>query len=78
MEEPGGCVGAFQSAEWALVKRLTGIDEVVAIRVVSSAYLRLLIFHLVILIPACASSSLAFLMMLSAYKLNNQGDNMQA
>ena len=31
-----------------------------AIRVVSSAYLRLLIFLLAILIPACASSSLAF------------------
>ena len=31
-----------------------------AIRVVSSAYLRLLIFLLVILIPACASSSPAF------------------
>ena len=24
-----GCVGAFQSTEWALVKRLTGTDEVV-------------------------------------------------
>ena len=23
-----GCVGAFQSAEWALVKWLTGTDEV--------------------------------------------------
>ena len=34
-----------------------------AISVESSAYLRLLIFLLVILIPACASSSLAFLMM---------------
>ena len=32
-------------------------------RVVSSAYLRLLIFLLAILIQACASSSLAFLMM---------------
>ena len=40
-----------------------------AIRVVSSAYLRLLIFLLAILIPACASSSLAFHMMFSAYKL---------
>ena len=48
-----------------------------AIRVVSSAYLRLLIFHLAILIPACASSSLAFLMIYSAYKLNKQGDNIQ-
>ena len=40
-----------------------------------SAYLRLLIFLLVILIPACASFSPAFLMMYSAYKLNKQGDN---
>ena len=37
-----------------------------AIRVVSSAYLRLLIFLLAILIPACASSSPVFLMMYSA------------
>ena len=48
-----------------------------SIRVVSSAYLRLLIFLLAILIPACASSSPAFLMMYSAYKLNKQGDNIQ-
>jgi len=40
--------------------------------VVSSAYLRLLIFLLAILIPACAYSSPAFLMMYSAYKLNKQ------
>ena len=46
------------------------------IRVVSSTYLRLLIF-LAILIPPCASSSPAFLMMYSAQKLNKQGDNMQ-
>ena len=43
----------------------------------SSAYQRLLIFLLAILIPACASSSSAFLMMYSAYKLNKQGDNTQ-
>ena len=43
----------------------------------SSAYLRLLIFLPAILIPACASSSVAFLMMYSAYKLNKQGDNIQ-
>ena len=30
-----------------------------------------------ILIPACASSSAAFYMMYSAYKLNKQGNNMQ-
>ena len=46
-------------------------------RVVSSAYLRLLIFLPAILIPACASSSPGFLMMYSAYKLNKQGDNIQ-
>ena len=48
-----------------------------AIKVVSSAYLRLLIFLPAILIPACASHSPAFHMMHSAYKLNKQGDNIQ-
>ena len=48
-----------------------------AIRVVSSAHLRLLIFLPTILIPACASSNLAFLMMYSTHKLNKQGDNIQ-
>ena len=48
-----------------------------AIRVVSSAYLRLLIFLPAISIPVCASSNLAFHMMYSAYKLNQQGDNIQ-
>ena len=44
---------------------------------VSSTYLRLLIFLPAILIPACVSSSPAFLIMYSAYKLNKQGDNIQ-
>ena len=48
-----------------------------AIRVVSSAYLWLLIYLLAILIPPCASSSPGFLMMYSAYKLNKQGGNIQ-
>ena len=48
-----------------------------SIKVMSSAYLRLFIFLLAILIPACASSNLAFSMMYSAYKLNKQGDNIQ-
>ena len=39
--------------------------------------MRLLIFLPAILIPACASSSPAFLKMYSAYKLNKQGDNIQ-
>ena len=45
-------------------------DDIVAfsaIRVVSSAYVRLLIFLPEILIPACALPSLAFHMMYSAY-----------
>ena len=41
-----------------------------AIRVVSSAYLRLLIFLPAILIPVCGSSSPTFLMIYSAQKLN--------
>ena len=41
----------------------------------SSAYLKFLIFLPAILIPACISSSLAFHMIYSAYKLNNKGDN---
>ena len=44
---------------------------------VSSSYLRLLIFLLAILIPACASPSLAFRMMYSEYKLNKKGDSIQ-
>ena len=47
------------------------------IRVVSSAYLRILIFLLAILIPACASSSPAFHIIYSACKLNKQGDDIQ-
>ena len=46
-------------------------------KVVSSTYPRLLLFLPAILIPACVSSSPAFLMMYSAYKLNKQGDNTQ-
>ena len=48
------------------------------IRVVSFAYLKLFIFLLAILIPACASYSPAFLMMYFAFKLNKQGDNIQS
>ena len=40
-------------------------------------YLRLLIFLLAILIPACDLSSPAFHIMYSAYKLNKQGDYIQ-
>ena len=66
----------FSFSSFTFIKRLSS-SLLSAIRVVSSAYLRLLIFLPTILIPACASSSLAFLMMYSAYKLNKQGDNIQ-
>ena len=48
-----------------------------AIRVVSFAYLRLLIFLPATLIPACASSSLVFHMMYSACMLNKHRDKIQ-
>ena len=51
-------------------KRLFSSSSLSAISVVSSEYLRLLIFLLAILIPACASSSPAFHMRYPAYKLN--------
>ena len=68
----------FEANIFTFIKRLTSSPSLSAIRVVSSAYLRLLIFLLAILIPACASSSPVFLMMCSAYKLNKQGDNIQS
>ena len=62
---------------FTLIKRLFSFYSLSAIRVVSSTYLRLLIFFPAILIPACASSSPAFCMIYSAYKLNKQGHNIQ-
>ena len=56
----------FLLSSFILIKRLFSSSSLSAIRVVSSAYLRLLIFLLAILIPAYASSSLAFHMMYSA------------
>src|SRR5574339_627571 len=62
----------FSLSSFTFIKRLFSSSSLSALRVVSSAYLRLLIFLLAILIPACASSSSAFHMMYSAYKLNNR------
>ena len=64
----------FSFSSFTFIKRLFSSSSLSAIRVVSSAYLRLLIFLPAVLIPACASSSPAFRVMYSAYKLNNQGD----
>ena len=68
---------AFLPSSFALIKRLFS-SSLSAIRVVSSAYLGLLIFLQAIRIPACASSSPAFHMMSSEYKVNKQGDNIQS
>ena len=50
----------FSLFSFTFIKRLFGYFSLSAIRVVSSEYLKLLIFLPAILIPACASSSLAF------------------
>ena len=68
---------AFSLSSFTFIMRLFSSSSPSAIMVVTSAYLRLLIFLPAILMSACASSSLGFWMMFSAYKLNKQGDNMQ-
>ena len=55
--------------------RLFSSSLLSVIKVVSSAYLRLLIFLPAIFNPTCASPNPAFHMMYSAYKLDKQGDN---
>ena len=62
----------FSLSSFTFIKRLFS-SSLSAIRVLSSACLRLLIFLLTILIPAYVSSSLAFCMMYSAYELNKAG-----
>ena len=69
---------AFSLPSFTFIKRLFSSSSLSAIMVVSSAYLRLLIFLPGILIPACASFSPTFHMMYSAYKLNKQSDKIQA
>ena len=64
----------FSLSSFTFIKSLFSFLHA-AIRVGSSAYLRLLKFFLAILIPAYASSSPAFHIMYSAYKFSKQGDN---
>ena len=68
----------FSLYSFTFIKRLFSSSSLSAISVVSSACLRWLIFLPEVLIPTCASSSLTFRMMYSAYKLNKQGDKIQA
>ena len=66
----------FSLSSFTFIKNLFS-SLLSATRVVSFAYLKLLVFLPAILIPACASSSPTFHMMYSANKLNKQGDNIQ-
>ena len=63
----------FSLSSFTFIKRLFSSSSLSAIRVVLP-YLRLFTFPPAVLIPAFASSSLAFHLMDSAYKLNKQGD----
>ena len=67
----------FSLSSFTFIKRLFSSSLLSAISVMSSEYMRLLLFLPAVLIPACASSSPAFHMMYSACKLNKQGDNIQ-
>ena len=66
---------AFSLSSFTFIKRFFSSSLLSAIRMVSSAQLRLLRFFLAILIPAFASSSPAFHTIYSACKLNKQSDS---
>ena len=68
---------AFSLSSFTFIESLFSFSSLSASRVVSPAYLRLLLFLLAIMIPTCDSSSLAFCTMNSAFKLNKQSDNIQ-
>ena len=82
----GCCLSEFSEC-WVLsqifysftfIRRLFSSSSLSAIRMVSSAYLRLLTFLLEILIPVCDSPSPGFhIMYLLCIQLNEQGDNIQ-
>ena len=61
---------AFSLSSFTLIKRFFSSSLLSAIKVVSNTYLKLLIFLLPVLIPACNSSSPACHMMCSSYRLN--------
>ena len=68
---------AFSPSSFSLIQCFFSSSSLTVIRMVSSAYIRLLIFLPAILVLTCDSSSPAFPKMYSAYKLNKQGDNVQ-
>ena len=78
-DETGCCDLSFLNAEFQVrvftLFSPSSRSSSLSIRVVTSAYLRLLVFLPTILIQPWASSSPAFHMMYSVYKLNKQSDN---
>ena len=68
--KPGLSLSCFSLNKW-----LSSSSSLSVIRVVKCGYLRLSMFLPAILIPACNSSSSAFLLMYSVYRLNKQGDS---
>ena len=64
----------FTLFSFTFIKKLLNSSLFSAMRVVSSAYLRLLIFLPAILIPACLLSCPVFHMIYSAYKLNKRDE----
>ena len=67
----------FSLSSFTLIKRFFSASSLSAIRVLSSPYLRLLMFLPPIVILACNSFSLAFLVMCSIDNLKIQSDNRQ-
>ena len=71
------CKPEFSLSSFTLIKRLFSSSSLSAIRVVSSAYWRLFIFLMEILIPACDSFNLAFPLIYYAYRFIQESDNIQ-
>ena len=63
----------FSLSSFTFIKRLYSSSLLSALRMVLSAYLRLLIFLPAVLSPACALPHLAYCMIYCAFKLNKQG-----
>ena len=68
---------AFSLSSFTLIGGVFTFSSFPTIRVVSSVYLRLLVFLPADLILVCDLSSPAFHIMYSAYRLNKQGGNIQ-
>ena len=69
---------AFSLSSLTFTKKIFTSSSFSAIKMISSAYLRLLILFMGILMQACASSGPAFHTMYFAYKLNKQGDSIHS